>query len=97
MNLKSTNVLHSLCYQFVFSSLITASALAHPGHYHSPDEVDEFDASRAQFMHLHGTLEISLALLAIASVGVFKMNLNPRVRAGAALAFCGSLAAISIL
>jgi len=95
MNLKYTNAPQMLCTQFVFSAMITASALAHPGHYHSPDEVDEFDAFRANYLHLHGALEISLALLAIASIAIFKLSHDRRVRIGAALAFCGSLAAIS--
>ncbi len=96
MNLKSTNALHTLCTQFVFSAMLTASALAHPGHYHSPDEVDEFDTFRANYLHMHGALEISLAVLAVASIAIFKLNHDRRVRIGAALAFCGSLAAISI-
>ena len=71
-------------------------ALAHPGHYH-PGEEDEFDALRANFLHLHGTLEISLAFLALASVLVFMINKNRRVRTAAALAFGGSLACIAAL
>ena len=74
--------------------LLPSLALAHPGHHH-PGEEDEFDALRANFLHLHGALEISLALLAVAAVVVFKINKNRRVRMGAALAFGGSLALLA--
>jgi hypothetical protein len=75
--------------------LAVLPALAHPGHYHPPGEEDEFDALRADYLHLHGALEISLALVALAAVVVFKMNKNRRVRMGAALAFGGALALIA--
>jgi len=69
-------------------------AVAHPGHFH-PGEEDEFDAIRANFLHLHGSLEIGLAILALTSVAVFTINKNRRVRTAAALAFGGSLALIA--
>jgi hypothetical protein len=68
--------------------------MAHPGHFH-PGEEDEFDALRANFLHLHGAWEISLALLALAAVAVFQINKNRRIRMAAALAFGGSLALIA--
>jgi hypothetical protein len=70
-------------------------ATAHPGHYHPPGEDDEFDAFRADWLHVHGWFEISLALLALAAVVVFRMNPRRGVRIGAALAFGGSLALIA--
>ena len=76
-----------------FLTLLCASA--HPGHYHPPGEDDEFDAFRADWLHVHGWFEISLALLAIAAVVVFRMNPRRGVRIGAALAFGGSLALIA--
>ncbi len=79
----------------ILSALATVNALAHPGHYHPPGEEDEFDALRANYLHLHGALEITLALVAIAAVIVFRMNRNRGVRVGAALAFGGSLALIA--
>jgi len=75
-------------------TFLPSLALAHPGHYH-PGEEDEFDAIRANFLHLHGAFEISLALLAVAAVVVFKINKNRRARVGAALAFGGSLALLA--
>lgn len=70
--------------------LLPSIALAHPGHYHPPGETDEFDALRANFLHLHGALEISVACLALASVVVFKMNRTRPVRIAAAIVFGGS-------
>jgi hypothetical protein len=78
----------------VLGLLTALPALAHPGHYH-PGEEDEFDALRANYLHLHGALEISLALVALAAVVVFKINKNRRVRVAAAFAFGGSLALIA--
>jgi hypothetical protein len=75
--------------------LLPSIAAAHPGHYHPAGEDDEFDAFRADYLHLHGAFEISLALVALAAVLVFKLNTNRRVRVGAALAFGGSLALIA--
>ena len=69
-------------------------AMAHPGHYH-PGEEDEFDAMRANFLHLHGAWEIGLALLALTAVVVFKINKNRRVRMAAAFAIGGSLALLA--
>lgn len=79
----------------ILSVLATVNALAHPGHYHPPGEEDEFDALRANYLHLHGALEITLALVALAAIVVFRMNRNRGVRVGAALAFGGSLALIA--
>lgn len=79
------------------SLFATVNALAHPGHYHPPGEDDEFDAFRAEWLHLHGFWEISLALIALAAVVVFKVNKNRRVRVAAAIAFGGSLALIAAI
>jgi hypothetical protein len=79
----------------VFWLLAVVFAAAHPGHHHPPGEEDEFDAFRAEWLHLHGWLEISLALLALAAVVVFRINPRRGVRIGAALAFGGSLALIA--
>lgn len=77
-------------------AFLPSLAMAHPGHHH-PGEEDEFDALRANFFHLHGYLEIGLAALALASVGLFIMNRNRPVRIAAALTFGGSLAVIAAL
>ena len=81
-----------------FRSLIAAAlcllpslASAHPGHFH-PGEEDEFDALRANFLHLHGSLEIGVACLAIAALVVFIMNRNRAPRVAAALVMVGALA-----
>jgi len=76
--------------------VLNATAFAHPGHYH-PGEEDEFDALRANFLHLHGPLEISFAITAVACAIIFKINKNQRIRMGAAIALGGSLLAIAAL
>lgn len=75
--------------------LIHAVASAHPGHYHPPGEEDEFDSLRSDWLHLHGWWEVSLALTALISVAVFRMNRKRSIRVGAALIFGGSLALIA--
>ena len=87
---------NSLKSRFAILALLAVPtlAIAHPGHFH-PGEEDEFDALRANFLHLHGSLEIGLAILALTAVGVFMFNKNRRVRTAAALAFGGSLALIA--
>ena len=90
----SLHFLTALRASLVALCLLPALVMAHPGHYH-PGEEDEFDALRADYLHLHGALEISLALLALAAVVVFKINKNRRVRVAAAFAFGGSLAMIA--
>jgi hypothetical protein len=74
---------------------LPALALAHPGHYHPPGEEDEFDQLRADYLHLHGPLEIGLAAVALGAVLLFKLNPNRKVRLAAACAFGGSLALIA--
>jgi hypothetical protein len=76
-------------------AFLPAIALAHPGHYHPPGEVDEFDQFRADYLHLHGPLEIGLAAVALGAVVLFKLNPNRKVRLAAACAFGGSLALIA--
>jgi hypothetical protein len=75
--------------------LLPSLALAHPGHYH-PDEQDEFDALRASFLHLHGNLEIALAVAALASAAVFMILRNRPARLAAALTFCGALTSLAV-
>ncbi|WP_193213543.1 hypothetical protein [Luteolibacter marinus] len=65
---------------------LPAVAAAHPGHYH-PGEEDEFDALRADWLHLHGPLEIGLAATAAAAAVAFKLSPNRKVKLGAAVAF----------
>jgi hypothetical protein len=72
------------------------AASAHPGHYHPPGEEDEFDAFRADWLHLHGWLEITLALTALAALVVLQTSRRSGIRIGAALAFGGSLALIAV-
>ena len=76
--------------------LVPAIAAAHPGHYH-PDEEDEFDQLRADYFHLHGYLEIGLAAVALAAIGVLYFHSNRKVKIGAAIAFFGSLSLIAAL
>jgi hypothetical protein len=76
-------------------AFLPALAAAHPGHYHPPGEDDEFDQLRADYLHLHGPLEIGLAAVALAAVVLFKRNPDRKVRLAAALAFGGSLALIA--
>jgi hypothetical protein len=76
-------------------AFLPAIALAHPGHYHPPGEEDEFDQFRADFLHLHGPLEIVLAAVALGAAVLFKRNPNRKVRLAAACAFGGSLALIA--
>ncbi len=75
-------------------TLIPALAFAHPGHYH-PGEEDEFDAIRSNFLHLHGNLEIGLALLALASAILFRINRKRSVRIATIIVFGSSLAFIA--
>jgi hypothetical protein len=74
--------------------LLPSIAAAHPGHHH-PDENDEFDALRANFLHLHGNLEIGLAACALAGVIVFIIARKRPVRIAAAITLCGSLAMLA--
>jgi hypothetical protein len=82
------------CVAF-FASIMTAAA--HPGHYHPPGEDDEFNALRADWFHLHGWTEVSLALVALAAAVIFVANRRSSVRLGAALAFGGSIALIAAI
>jgi hypothetical protein len=74
---------------------LPALALAHPGHYHPPGEEDEFDQMRADWLHLHGPLEIGLSAVALGAVVLFKLNPNRKVRLAAACTFGASLVAIA--
>jgi hypothetical protein len=95
MNTRNLLKITGICRMAAIVVLsIPSLAMAHPGHFH-PGEEDEFDALRANFLHLHGAWEISLALLALAAVAVFQINRNRRIRMAAALAFGGSLALIA--
>jgi len=84
-----------------FRSLLTAAlcllpalASAHPGHYH-PGEEDEFDALRANFLHLHGSLEIGLALLALGAAIVVMAFPKRPVRIASAVTLGASLAILA--
>lgn len=84
-----------ICRTAVLTLLsIPSLVIAHPGHFH-PGEEDEFDALRANFLHLHGAWEMGLALLALTSVAVFQINKSRRIRMAAVVAFGGSLALIA--
>ena len=78
-------------------AFLPAIAFAHPGHYHPPGEDDEFDQVRADYLHLHGYLEIGLMAVAVAAIAVFRFHSNRKVRIAAAVAFGGSLALIAAL
>lgn len=93
---KNTSLFQPSNYLAAALCLIPTLAMAHPGHHH-PGEEDEFDAFRANFFHLHGYLEIGLATLSLASVGLFLMNRNRPVRIAAAITISGSLATIAAL
>ena len=75
-------------------ALLPTLAAAHPGHYH-PGEDDEFDHLRADWLHLHGWLEISLVAVALVSIAVMGLHRNLKVRLGAMVALGGSLALIA--
>jgi hypothetical protein len=75
--------------------LLPAIAAAHPGHYHPPGEDDEFDQFRADWLHLHGFLEIGLGAVALTALAVMGLHKNRKVRLGAMVAFGGSLALIA--
>lgn len=77
--------------------LTMPAVFAHPGHYHPPGEDDEFNGLRADWLHLHGWIEMGLALLAVFSVALFVMGRRPAARVGAAILFGGSLALIAAL
>lgn len=94
--MKVFSKLHAVSLPLVLLVFTQLPALAHPGHYH-PGEEDEFDALRANWLHLHGWLEAGLAVVALAAVVMFFMNSRPVVRVGAALAFGGSLAFIAMM
>jgi hypothetical protein len=97
MNIRNLSKANGICRNAILALLALPSlAMAHPGHFH-PGEEDDFDSIRANFLHLHGTFEISLALLALAAAVVFQINRNRRIRVGAALAFGGSLAFIAAI
>lgn len=69
--------------------------MAHPGHYHPPGEDDEFNGLRADWLHLHGWVEMALCLVAISAVVLFVRNRRIAVRVGATIVFGGSLALIA--
>jgi hypothetical protein len=76
-------------------AILPAIAAAHPGHYHPPGEDDEFDQLRADWLHLHGWLEVTLAAVLVTSVLLFHFNKNRKVKIGAIIAFGGSLALLA--
>jgi hypothetical protein len=78
-----------------FTAFLPALALAHPGHYHPPGEEDEFDQFRADWLHLHGWMEVTLAATLVASALLFHFNKSRKVRIGAVIAFGGSLALLA--
>ena len=77
-------------------ALLPSLAAAHPGHYH-PGEEDEFAKLRADWLHLHGFLEVGLATVAFVALGVMGLHKNRKVRLGAMFAFGSSLALIVAL
>lgn len=89
---SSPSSLLAVCGCFFLTSL---AALSHPGHYHPPDEVDEFDAFRADWLHLHGAWEISFALIALISAFLFYSQARLSIRIAAAIAFGTSLILIA--
>jgi hypothetical protein len=80
---------------FGLLALLPAIATAHPGHYHPPGEDDEFDQFRADWLHLHGWMEVTLVVMLVASVLLFHFNKSRKVRIGAVIAFGGSLALLA--
>jgi hypothetical protein len=80
---------------FGLLAMLPDIAAAHPGHYHPPGEEDEFDQLRADWFHLHGWVEITLAVTLVASVLLFHFIKNRKVRLGAVIAFAGSLALLA--
>ena len=84
----------TLASAVVFLSQLAAHA--HPGHYHPPGEEDEFDALRADWLHLHGGLEICLLAVLVLSPLVFWMSRRRSIRLGAAFVFFASVATIAL-
>jgi len=80
---------------FGLLAMLPAIVAAHPGHYHPPGEEDEFEQLRADWLHLHGWLEISLAATLVTSVLLFHFSKNLKVRVGAIIAFGSSLALLA--
>jgi hypothetical protein len=89
MKLHSVNRVAAGCLASAFC-LLPSLAYAHPGHHH-PVVDDGLGALRANFLHLHGNLEIGLAACALAAVIVISMARKTPLRVAAALTFCGSL------
>ena len=77
-------------------ALLPALASAHPGHYH-PGEEDEFDHLRADWLHLHGFLEVGLGAVALTALAVMGLHKNRKIRLGAMFAFGSSLALLVAL
>ena len=80
---------------FGLFAILPAIVAAHPGHYHPPGEDDEFDQFRADWLHLHGWVEVTLAATLVTSVLLFHFNKSRKVRIGAVIAFGGSLALLA--
>lgn len=93
MKSKLSNRVAAACLASALA-LVPSIAAAHPGHYH-PGEDDEFDSLRANFLHLHGNLEIGLALCALAAVVSFGITTKKPVRVAAAITFCASVALLA--
>jgi hypothetical protein len=51
---------------------------------------------RANFLHLHGMLEISAACIALAAVVVYKMNRKKHVRIATAIVFGSALTFLAL-
>ena len=80
---------------FGLLAVLPAIAAAHPGHYHPPGEEDEFDQLRADWLHMHDWVEVTLAAMVVTSVLLFHFNKNRKVKVGAIIAFGGSLALLA--
>ncbi|RYD48672.1 MAG: hypothetical protein EOP85_03100 [Verrucomicrobiaceae bacterium] len=70
--------------------------LAHPGHYH-PDETDEFDFFKANFLHSHGAIDYVLGAVALTCLVLSCVSVKRGVRIAAFVAALGSIALLPVL
>jgi len=92
--LKILNFARWFCATLV---MLPALLLAHPGHYHPPDETDEFDFLRSTFLHSHGAWDYVFAAIALCSLGTAVFAGKRPVKVGAILLAIGSIVATQLV
>ena len=85
--------------RWIFATLVffPALLLAHPGHYHPPDETDEFDFLRSTFFHSHGAWDFVFVGIALCSLITAIFAGKRPVKVGAILLAVGSIVAIQFV